>query len=403
MRTSEPFKRTTLSIDEVKRILDAAPQKGIRVVSFTGGEPLLMIDELVALIKHAAAAGIDYIRTGTNGFYFARPDRPSFDLRINKLAEKLAGTPLRNLWISVDSLDPKTHESMRGFKDVIHGIEAALPILHDHGIYPSANLGVNRNVGGDATRQCLQSAHMTDARYLDRFYQVYLKAFDKFFQFIINLGFTMASICYPMSIEAEANQDGLEAVYAATSTDAIVHFSTAEKATLFQALLHTVPRFRSQTRIFSPLCSLKSLLDQYKEDSKPYACRGGLDFFFVNAKDGNTYPCGYRGHDNFGKLWELSDDQLDLHHKCLACDWECFRDPSELFGPFLHALSAPIDLLAAIKADPRRYRYWIEDLKYYWACNFFNGREPLRHDRLSAFATNRRQPNRNVNVAFNAG
>jgi sulfatase maturation enzyme AslB (radical SAM superfamily) len=403
MRTSEPFKRTTLSLDDVKRTLDAAPEKGIRVVSFTGGEPLLMIDELVALIKYAAAAGIEYIRTGTNGFYFARPDRPSFQLRVNKLAEKLAGTPLRNLWISIDSLDPETHETMRGFKDVIQGIEMALPVLHAHGIFPSANLGVNRNVGGDTTRQCIQTAHMSDTQYIDRFHETYLEAFDKFFRFIINLGFTMASICYPMSIDDDANQKGLEAVYAATSTDSIVHYSTAEKAALFRALLDTVPNFRSQVRIFSPLCSLKSLLDQYQQiGPQPYPCRGGLDFFFINAKDGNTYPCGYRGNNNFGKLWNLSDNHLDLDCKCFACDWECFRDPSELFGPFLQAFSTPFKLLAKIKADPRRFHYWFNDLRYYWACNFFDGREPLSPDRLQAFASNGLRTNSNVNVVFKA-
>ena len=50
--------------------------------------------------------------------------------------------------VSIDSADPKTHEEMRGLKGVIKGIEIALPILHKHGIYPVANLGINRNIAG---------------------------------------------------------------------------------------------------------------------------------------------------------------------------------------------------------------------------------------------------------------
>jgi MoaA/NifB/PqqE/SkfB family radical SAM enzyme len=388
MRATESFPRSTLSLDDVKRILDAAPQKGIRAVSFTGGEPLLMVDDLVVLIKHAAAAGIDYIRTGTNGFYFVRPDRPSFKLRVNKLAEKLASTPLRNLWISIDSLDPPTHEAMRGFKDVIQGIETALPILHAHGIYPSANLGVNRNVGGSSTRNRPRSSDSQRVEGADLFYRIYRDAFKSFFQFIVDLGFTLASICYPMSVNNQASYDGLEAVYAATSMDSIVDFTTTEKAMLFKALLETVPLFRSQIRIFSPLCSLKALSDQYQQaGQQSYPCRGGTDFFFISAKDGNIYPCGYRGHENMGKLWDLAGRHGSFKDECRACDWECFRDPSELFGPLLQAFSNPLSLLNGDTVKGRYLSHWLQDIRYYNACDFFDGRRPLKPHRLRSFAT----------------
>ena len=47
MRVSETFPRSKLSMDDVKRILDAAAARGVRVVSFTGGEPFLFIKELM--------------------------------------------------------------------------------------------------------------------------------------------------------------------------------------------------------------------------------------------------------------------------------------------------------------------------------------------------------------------
>ena len=78
MRVTEKFRRSTLSADVVKRIIDAAAQRGVRVVSFTGGEPLLFLKDLVMFIKYAGEAGIDFIRTGTNGFMFANPRSPHF-------------------------------------------------------------------------------------------------------------------------------------------------------------------------------------------------------------------------------------------------------------------------------------------------------------------------------------
>ena len=148
MNIRERYPRHTLVRDDVRRMIDAAARQGIDAVSFTGGEPLLVLNDLVDLIRHAGAAGITFIRTGTNGFSFQSPDKPDFSDRVHRLAETLAATPLRNFWISIDSADPETHEQMRGFAGVIRGIERAIPIFHAHGLHPSANLGINRNLNG---------------------------------------------------------------------------------------------------------------------------------------------------------------------------------------------------------------------------------------------------------------
>ena len=42
-------------------------------MTWFGGEPLLDVDRLVALIRYAGAAGIPFIRTCTNGYLFANP------------------------------------------------------------------------------------------------------------------------------------------------------------------------------------------------------------------------------------------------------------------------------------------------------------------------------------------
>jgi hypothetical protein len=67
------------------------------------------------------------------------------------------------------------------------------------------------------------------------------------------------------------------------------------------------------------------------------------------------------------------------------CDWECFRDPSELFGPLLSVFSAPLSLIRKMRSDRDYFSVWLDDLRYYRACDFFDGRRPPDFARLSAY------------------
>ena len=391
MRSTESFARSTLATDQIKKTIDAAAERGFQAISFTGGEPLLDLPRLAELIRHAGEAGMNYIRTGTNGFMFGNPEKPDFSDRVSRLVDMLAQTPLRNFWISLDSSVAEVHEKMRGFPRVVAGIAKALPIFHESGIYPAVNLGINRNVGGLSTRRLRRSDAASNAAYLERFYHRYRCAFERFYQRALDLGFTMANTCYPMSIDIPEADQGLSAVYAATTVDDIVRFAPDEKRMLFKALIATIVRFRSKLRIFSPVSSLEALVRQYGSEAvktETYGCRGGIDFFFVNAADGNIYPCGYRGHDRFGRLENIDLMQLRPPadaEACRQCDWECFRDPSELFGPLLEMFSNPLALVQRMALNPGTLGTWMTDIRYYQACDFFNGRQPPDNKKLSRF------------------
>ncbi len=392
MRVTELFARSTLDTDRIKRIIDAAAEKGVQAISFTGGEPLLDIDRLVELINYAGSAGIPFIRTGTNGFVFANAKKKWSEDRVKKIAEQLAGTPLRNFWISLDSAVDGIHETMRGFPGIVSGIEKALPIFHDNGIFPAVNLGINRNVGGVATGNLARAAFISENDYLEVFYERFKNALKRFYQRAIDLGFTMANTCYPMSIDEQEMEKGLSAVYAATTVENIVRFTRAEKQMLFKALISAIKQFRSKIRIFSPVCSLASLVRQYgtEHDKKAtYGCRGGVDFFFINAADGHTYPCGYRGIEDLGELPEMNLSRIrpmPEDQACRQCDWECFRDPSELLGPLLEMVADPLGLVRRFAMHPEALRVWGTDLIYYHACDFFDGRLPPNNEKLKRFS-----------------
>ncbi len=377
MRRNAPFRRTLLSLDDVRRIIDHAAVSGITSLSFTGGEPFLFPDELITLIRYAGETGIRYVRTGTNGFLFKNPDRPDFTADITRLAEALAATDLYTFWISIDSPIPELHEGMRGLPGVMKGIERALPIFHEHGIYPSANLGITKNIllTGTTAGAIPEPASVGHFR----------SGFRAFFTRIIDLGFTMANACYPMSI-VESSGASLNPVYGATAEDDLVRFSAAERSALFRALREVVPEFRSRIRIFSPLSSLHALeLEHDGTRDSSRACRGGADFFFIDAQGGNTYPCGYRGDENLGKFWDMDLTRPTLSASCRECDWECFRDPSELLGPFHEFFSGPVGLLRRLLRDRPHASLWFSDLRYFLACHFFNGRRPPDYRKLSRF------------------
>ncbi len=100
-----------------------------------------------------------------------------------------------------------------------------------------------------------------------------------------------------------------------------------------------------------------------------------------------TYPCGFRGDEALGPFWEL-DLQKDLDTKawCKQCDWECFRDPSELTGPVLELFQTPCQMAKRFWSDRDYARLWANDIQYYRACDFFNATYPPNTKRLARFA-----------------
>lgn len=373
MNVTRGGERGDLDVETAKSIIDRCARLGVAALSLTGGEPFLS-PRLFELLEYAHRAGIPAVRTGTNGSPFARPDSPDFTDRVSRLAERLARSRVRNVWISLDSADAATHEAGRGLPGLVAGLARALPILAAHGIYPTANLALNRFLGGPEPLHGQGEA----------LYAATVRGLTRFFRTAIELGFTLANCCYPMSDTDRGLGD--RAVYAATAADARVTFTAQEKRELFRALRHVVPRQRSAIRIFTPLCAASALERSAAEPgfaTRP--CLGGRSFFFVNRR-GDTFPCGYRGGENLGPFRRFDPDRRPADAPCRACDWECFRDPSELLGPLGDMFSGPTGWWRLLRGDARQRRLWLDDLRYFAACDFFDGRLPPRPEKLARFA-----------------
>jgi uncharacterized Fe-S cluster-containing radical SAM superfamily protein len=366
MRVTSPFSRSTLSMERIRKIVDTMAERNMQAVSFTGGEPFLVRNRLMDCLKYAGRKHIRFIRTGTNGYMFCNHASPGFADAMHDLAARLAATKVRNVWISLDSCDPDLHEQNRGLPGMVEGLTRALPIFHEHGIFPSANLGINRLTGGDPEE-------LAPGQPQDVLQAGFERSFERFFSFSGELGFTIVNCCYPMSME-----DASQAVYAATSAETMIRFTAKEKVAMFTALYNILPRFRSRMRLFTPRSSLLGLIDQYKGRPLSSApCRGGLDFFFIDTKSGHVFPCGYRADEDLGPLEDLDFSSLPKTPFCRACDWECFRDPSEMTFPLTELMRHPMNICSKMVRDAHYRRVFLEDIRYYKACGYFNGREDM--------------------------
>ena len=375
MRTAERYLRSKLEPTVARRIIERAAANGVMSLSITGGEPFIYVDEVLGLLRFARARGIKYTRTGTNGFLFQGVDKPSFDLRMRRLAEKLIDADPYTFWISLDSADASAHEEARGLPGVVEGIRRALPILHSHDIYPAANLGINRMMG---------KRWISRLEDPETFTREATRAIRDFYEAAIDLGFTTVNACYPMN----SDDLGLQAQYRATSANEIVSFSPEEKARLFAAMAAVIPEFRARIRIFSPVASLKALSRQHTRDPGPVApCRGGADFFYVSAHDGLVYPCGYRGQEPLGKATSLDLRRVRKPPTCSRCDWECFRDPSEMMAPVTTLIRHPAKFAGWCRREPAMAAAWWTDWRYYRACGYFDSSRAPEPDDLAAFGT----------------
>jgi MoaA/NifB/PqqE/SkfB family radical SAM enzyme len=351
MNVSNKYERRKLGIDSLKLIIDKATEIGVKALSITGGEPLLMKDELFEALDYASKNGIKYTRTGTNGFIFMSHKNPHFKKSISNLAESIIESKLYTFWISIDSWDSQKHEKNRGLNGVIEGIEKGLKIFENYGLSPSVNLGINRLI------EYTEPYYLSDGYFIpEAFYENYYKGLSKFFDFVISLGFKIANLCYPMSFDG--------AVYKAESSEYIVNYSDQEKKILYKVIFDVVRKYRNKIKIFTPLVSIKNLIKEY-ENKKSMGCFGGDCFFFVDTT-GKVYPCGFKEEKSFGDFLYF-EDNIASKNDCKDCDWECFRDPSALFNPLVK-LTNPLYLFNNINT----YYYLLKDITYYAKSRFFS-------------------------------
>ena len=367
MRKDAVIERRAVPPEIIRETLRQCAASGVDAVSFTGGEPFINQEAIFSLLAYAQGLGIPYLRSGTNGYMFADNGSAAGPERMIPFVEAVVSGPLRNFWISMDSAGTAVHERLRGLPGVIDGITKALPLFHGRGFFPAANLGINRYVAGAMIPGLDESKD--EAIFIDN----YRRGFAAFFDKALSMGFTMANVCYPMSFDTAA-LEGEKAAYGAISGDIMVSYSPRELELVFGALLDVIPSYRKLIRIFTPLSVLYALSRPAKE--KPlFPCLGGICYFYMDSRDARIYPCGYRGAEDLGSsIGAIRNRKKADTPFCGRCHWECFRDPSQLFGIARYLVRHPFRQLSGRGLDSQMVKLWREDVKYYLDCGLFDGR-----------------------------
>ena len=91
-----------LTTDEIIEGIDKLSRLGVASIAFSGGEPTVH-PGIIDLIKHASEDGM-YVSMATNGFKTAKIER----------AKEFADAGLLFVQISLDGLNPETHDNFRG-------------------------------------------------------------------------------------------------------------------------------------------------------------------------------------------------------------------------------------------------------------------------------------------------
>lgn len=137
---------TTLTPEELEKIVSSMAKVGIRKVRVTGGEPLTRTDVCEIIERISKIKGIEDISMTTNG------------INLYRMAEKLKAAGLKRLNISMDSLKEDRFRYITGggrLEDTLKGIERALEL----GLNPvKINTVVIKGVNDDEIDEFIQMA-----------------------------------------------------------------------------------------------------------------------------------------------------------------------------------------------------------------------------------------------------
>ena len=261
--------------------------RGIRYVSFFGGEPLLHPD-MVRMISVSVAKGMGTALI-TNGW-----------LLPNKLDE-LAAAGLKTIYVSIDAASVEAHEANRALKGLVQRVRSAVARMPRLGITPIA--------------QVAMSKLLTDYRALGRFLR--------------DLGFEAVAFSYPQ--RARLGSSSL----AWSDTSKLVNFTDRELVAGFQA----VDDLRRQFPVNNPKASIADMKRHLRGKPEHFVCYAGFKSFYMDWKF-DIWRCD-AWHKPMCSVWDFDKVPL-IRDGCTACIADCYRDSSVMLH-FAVALSDSIN------------------------------------------------------------
>lgn len=265
-----------VSFDQARQVLDELDRRNLKIISFTGGEPLLN-PGVFAIIGYAVRKGF-ITRTGTNG----SPLNPGSIARL-----KASG--IRNVWISLDSEDEEKHDRNRGIPGLSRHIREMIPLMQKQGLAVNIAAPVNKLIGD----------------------------FRAFAKHVHSLGLDTVAFCYPMTSMASS--------YGGAAASSLVEFSAIELVEALTQIKNLKLSAPQGIKIVNPLAGLDEMIRHVRQEPPLFPCLGGDRFFYLDW-DLTLYRCAFL-QEQFGHVLAITDWDFPVTH-CNRCMWQCFRDPS---------------------------------------------------------------------------
>lgn len=307
--TGKGGKSAYVDFSTAQKALAVLDERNWKILSFTGGEPLLNPD-VYKIITQATKMGF-ITRTGTNGKVLSI-----------EVIKKLKNTGLRNFWISIDSEIEERHNANRGIPDLLAHIKKMIPLLKNEGIRVNAAVPVNKLIGN----------------------------YSRFFEFLTEIGLDTVAFCYPMTC--------MEASYGGAAPSELVFFTPAELVQVLEEIKRLKEEKYAQVRVINPRTGLSEMIRQNEARPSQFKCLGGYKFFYLDWHL-TLYRCAYLA-ENYGHLFELDPQKTFVPQNCDQCMWQCFRDPS-IYYYLLESLGKFKDSL--LKGNVKDVLYFFKDEK----------------------------------------
>jgi MoaA/NifB/PqqE/SkfB family radical SAM enzyme len=289
-----------IDADQFEASLEILHSRGIRYVSFFGGEPLLHTP-LPDMIAMSVAKGMGPALI-TNGWL------------LSSRLDQLAAAGLKTVYVSIDAPTMADHEANRGLKGLGERIHSATLRMASLGMTPLAQVTMSKLI----------------------------RDYHALVPLLRELGFEAVAFSYPQRMRLGSSS-------LAWSADSdLMKFSDPELAQAFEA----VDDLRKSFRVNNPSASIADMKRHLRGEREHFVCYGGYKSFYLDWNF-DVWRCD-AWRERMCSVWDFAQTSL-VRDGCTACIADCYRDSSVMLH-FAVSLGDALDrlreghILEALKA-----------------------------------------------------
>jgi MoaA/NifB/PqqE/SkfB family radical SAM enzyme len=279
-----------IDVEQFEGALEILHGRGIRYVSFFGGEPLLhpRLSDMIAMsVAHGMGPAVI-----TNGWLL--PSR----------LDELAASGLKIVYVSIDAPWIADHEANRGLKGLGERIRSATSRMPSLGMTPLAQVTISKLIGD----------------------------YHALVPLLRELGFEAVAFSYP-----QRSRLGSSSLAWSTDSD-LMNFSDPELMQAFEA----VDDLRNAFRVNNPRASVADMKRHLRGEPERFVCYGGYKSFYMDWNF-DVWRCD-AWRERMCSVWEFAETPL-VRDGCTACIADCYRDSSVMLH-FAVSLGDALDCLS---------------------------------------------------------